>query len=204
MGAPGGGRFPRGPATRGPRARRAPGTVVDRASGLHLSGTQGFTVRRIAGAAGISRSLGSRARTSWDDRHRRVARGTVQSSAADPGVAGILSARGGRTASGARRTQVAVVVVVARDAPRASRWRGPMGAEDRIAREPGLGGPAPRRPIRESRVRAGGRGTRPSRPAAADAARGRRRLASRSWHGLVRHARSVLVSFDIGAQRAAP
>src|SRR5258705_7794108 len=157
MGATRGRRFPRGPATRGPPARRATGPVVDRTPGLHLSRAQGFTVRRVAGAAGISRSLGSWARTSGDDRHRCLARGTLQNSAADPGAAGILSARSRRTAYGARRrTQFAVVVVVARDALRACRRRGPMGAEDGIAREPGLGGPPPRRPIPESRVRAAG------------------------------------------------
>src|SRR3989441_12704306 len=208
MGAPRRSRFQRRSTTWRSPARRATGAGPHGTARFHVPGDESLTLRRLAGPTGIRRTLGDWLGTSRDGRHRRVACGVISGAPPLPlprgtGVTRILSARRWRTAHSARRTHLVVVVVAFGDAARAAPERGSLGTEDCVARESGAGRAAERRPLRASRVRAAWRWARPPRPAAADRVRGRCLLAARSRHGPVRHARPVLVSFDVGAQRAA-
>src|SRR6267378_5749709 len=147
MGAPRRRRFPRGSATRGPPARRAPGAVVDRPPGFHVSGAQGLALWCFAGATGISRALGDRlSETRKTGRPARLVNSALHKGRSATGrIDGVVSPRGTRFPCPVSRCPFdALVVGPARNAPRAARLRDPLGAEHCLAREPRPGGPAAR------------------------------------------------------------
>ena len=170
-------------------------------------GAEGLAVRRVAGAADVSRAVGGRARAPRSRRLRPVglAPRALRRAGAGGGRASIPTC----TRPAPSRRRVREPGRISPGGP-CSRWRrrwaagaGRVAAGEHAAGEPGARDPPPRRSLRQSRVRRVRRRPRPSRPAASHAARERPALAARSRDRLVRRPRSLLVSLDARAQRAA-
>ncbi len=206
VGPPGGDR-----AARGRPAGRAPGPGParagdDRIAGSHVSRPEGFTVRRVAGAADVSRALGGR--PGPPGRHRVRSLELAPRAVRVPGASGrdvrLLPPRGGRGIR--RRTALArrpLLVGAAGNGPGAARRRAAVGARLHPAARAGAGDTPDAAPVRQPGVRPLRGRARASRPAPPHAPRGRPPLAGRSRDRVVRESGPVLVPLDAGAQRPA-